>query len=91
MAVVLCFHSFLLTFGSVPCESSDYEGKKERESVIAACSISVFHASKSDSLISSGFQRAALDYAKVVSERTKNLFCRCFSNLGSIDISVFWI
>lgn len=89
--MVLCFHSFVLTFGSIPCESSDYGGKKETEYRVAACSVSAFHASKLDSLIGFGFQRAALDYAKIVNERKKTLFYKCFANLGSIDILVFWI
>lgn len=89
MAVFLCFHGFLLTFDSIPCESSD--GGGARESIIAACSVPVFHTSKMDSCISSGFQRAVLDYAKTVGERTKNLFYKSFTNIGSMDILEFWI
>lgn len=66
-------------------------GEKKKQYIVAACSVSAFHASKLDSLIGSGFQRAALDYAKIVNERKKTLFYKCFANLGSIDILVFWI
>lgn len=46
MAVFLYFHNFLLTFGSVPYESSDYGVERQsRDCVIAACSMSVFHVS----------------------------------------------
>lgn len=58
---------------------------------MTACSISVFHVSVLDSLISSGFQRTILDYAKIVSGRAKTMFYNGFTNLGSIDNSEFWI
>lgn len=89
MAVVLCFHSFLLTL--ILFLVNHQMGGGAREYIIAACSVSVSHASKMDSFISSGFQRAVLDYAKTVGERTKNLFYKNFTNLGSMDILEFWI
>lgn len=41
-AEVLCFHRFLIMFGSIPCESSDERGRKY---IIAPCSVSLFDAS----------------------------------------------
>lgn len=89
MTVFLYFHNFLLTFGSIPCESSDYGVESEsRNYVIAACSISVFHVSGLGSLIR--FQKAISECAEIVGERTKNVSYSGFTNLGSIVILEFW-
>ena len=86
--VFTVFYSLLVLF----LVNHQMGGRREaREYIIAACSAPVFHASNLDSFISSGFQNAALDYPNLVGERTKNLFYKSFTNLGTIDILEFWI
>jgi len=90
MAVVLCFYSFILTFGSIPCESSDWGGKKICHSSLFSFSISCLQVGCFCYLwVSEGC--FGLCTTNIVGQSIKNLFYKSFTNLGSTDILQFWI